>query len=152
MSKAQTQLLLVEAAVKHFDNPEPPEHDASPRDQLMFKYANARDAALFFDKERKRLLDELMEPNEAEIEEAVQVTVDTCEGQKGVLLESGEMYNLYMNLSAPPKQFKQDFLPAAIKRHFPDATPEQVKLVINDCKKHGTPRKTIEVHAKHRID
>lgn len=149
MGNPETQLRLVNAAEEHFDaHKQPPEHDASEQDALMYQYMVARDAALFFDKQRKKLLEQLTEAHESTIDDAIDAVKASDQGVDGVMIETGDMYTLYMKASAPPRQFQKSQLPYAIKRHIPDATPETIKLIANDCIQAGTPRKTFEVFPK----
>ena len=150
MSRAETQLALITAAEQHFVHPTPPEHDADERDSLMYQYQVARDAALFFDKARKKLLEELIEAHESEIDEALAIVVKSGDGIPSMLVESGDIFNLHLKISAPPRTFDKSRLAQALNNK--GLSPVQIKEVVNECTVAGTPRKTFEVHAKSRID
>lgn len=144
MNKQQTALQLVEAAEQHFTHAQPPEHDANPLDNRMYQYKVARDAALFFDKQRKLLLEELTDGQEEAIGEVLDYVVDNnCGAERA--LSQGDMYYLHLKVSAPPKSFSKAELPAAIREVLPDATPQQIRQIVDLCTISGTPRKTFEV-------
>lgn len=142
MNKLETKLILVDSATKHFGDEVAIE--LSDQEQTLYKYKVARDAALFFDKERKKLLDDLTKPFTNRIAEDIATIIKNDSGMEYTITDN-DVYNLHVKMSAPPNEFQKDKLHEAIKRTFPEATPMDLQDVINICMGKGTPRKTFTV-------
>lgn len=152
MPDRASELRLVEAAKEHFDNiPAPQIDDPEDRDSLMYQYSVARDAVAFFTKQRDKLLKALLADDDIaeEVEHLVKYVQESDQGTEK-LLETGEWYNLHLKISSPPQQFTKAALPDALQDIF-DASPADVRKVMERCTQPGTPRKTFTIAQKEHI-